>query len=1129
MYKFYTKLWCKPPGYAKQFLRVMKILLILMTSVLMQVSASTFAQKITLNEKQASLVSIFEKINRQSGVDFLVNIDLLAKAKPVSINVNNEELSVVLDKIFEDQPLEYTVKDRAVLVTKKTPTFLERLVNRWAAIDVHGRVVDKEGQPLPGATVKVKGTGKSVSANAKGEFYLEKVEEGAELVISFIGYVSKELKASNEMGHIVLELSDSKLDEVQVIAYGTTTQRLSTGNVTTIKAEDIAKSPVSNPLLAIAGRIPGVFIQQSAGVPGSGVKIVIQGQNSIGYGNDPFYVIDGVPYTSQLLPGLGGGILGDSGPGTPAGQPGTAGNPLDFINPQDIESIDILKDADATSIYGSRAANGAIIITTKKGKAGKTSINLNAQQGWGRVARKVKLLNTQQYLETRREAYTNANLPIPTDYNTGNYELTAWDQQRNTDWQKELIGGLAQYTNINGSITGGNATTQYLFSGGYQNEGTVTPGDLSNPKGSIHFSLNNISENNRFRFNFSGNYMTSNNKLGQMSLFSTAAFTLPPNAPKLYNETGELNWDYLPNGVNSWSNPLVELSRGYVNKTTNLVSNSIIGYQIIPNLELKSSFGYNRLQSNETSTIPLTAAAPHIRPLVNRIANFNTAQIDSWIIEPQISYVKTLLSGKLDVLVGTTFQQENRDRQKLDATGFSSDAAMSNLKAAASVKVGPEPNAVILSEYKYHAFFCRLNYNLADKYILNVSARRDGSSRFGSANRFHNFASVAGAWLFSNESIIKTALPFLSFGKIRASYGTTGSDQIGDYAYLNLYQNTPILGGATSYQDILGLEPFDDFPNPYLQWEETKKISGTLDLGFFKDRLLINATFYRNRTSNQLQFQHFATSVTGGTGVKTNKPATVQNSGLEMGLNTVNITSKDFNWSSSMNLTVSRNKLISITGTSADLQNDFVGKPLGVQRVYHFLGVDPLTGLYTVADKDGKATSTPDASKDMTVYIDLNPSFYGGFQNTFSYKGISLEVLFQFIKQKAANEIFGFYPGRFYRNQPISVLDRWRKPGDQALIQKYDASYSSFPQYQMAIQSDKRISDASYIRLKNLSLSYQLPTTWVNSAYIKNARVFMQGQNLITITNYVGADPENRTFSGMPILKVLTMGIQIGL
>ncbi|WP_172954122.1 SusC/RagA family TonB-linked outer membrane protein [Pedobacter ginsengisoli] len=349
----------------------------------MQVSAAGFAQKITLSQDKASLKQIFAEIKKQIGYDVFYQAGKVKEDKVIKANFLNTPLEQVMEKCLEGQPLSFTIDEKTVLIKEKEPTFLERLADRWAAIDVHGRVVDQEGKPLSGATVKFKGTGKSVSTNAKGEFYIEKIEEGAILVVSFIGYQNKEVTSQKEMGNIILQQSDSKLDEVQVIAYGTTTQRLSTGNISTVRAADIEKQPVTNPLLALQGRVTGVLITQNNGMSGSGVTVRIQGQNSIGKGNDPFFVIDGVPYVSQMLSTVRGGPLGGSG-GADLGQGGPlGGSPLTYINPLDIENIEVLKDADATAIYGSRAANGAILITTKKAKAGDLTIGLNMYNGWG--------------------------------------------------------------------------------------------------------------------------------------------------------------------------------------------------------------------------------------------------------------------------------------------------------------------------------------------------------------------------------------------------------------------------------------------------------------------------------------------------------------------------------------------------------------------------------------------------------------------------------------------------------------------------------------------------------------------------------------------------------------------------
>ncbi|MEJ2883301.1 STN domain-containing protein [Pedobacter sp. GR22-6] len=342
MYKvLQQKLWA-PPRVIAKILLIMRLTTIILITAIMQVSASSFAQRITLREKNAPLVRIFERISEQSGYDFMFSTTTLKGAKNVTINVSNAELKEVLQTIFKDQPLEYEIDAKAVVVSKKETSFLDRVIARFQTINVVGQVVDEQGVPLPGVTVRVKGSDQGTTTNNGGGFFIKSVEENATIVFSYIGFKTLEKKATDDLGVVKMEPADSKLDEVQVIAYGTTSRRLGTGNVSTVKATDIEKSPVANPLLAIQGRVPGVMIQQSSGVPGSGIKIVIQGENSFNSGSDPFYVIDGVPYTSQMLPGLTN-ELGESGTPRRSMMQNTNGNPLNFINPQDIESIDVLK------------------------------------------------------------------------------------------------------------------------------------------------------------------------------------------------------------------------------------------------------------------------------------------------------------------------------------------------------------------------------------------------------------------------------------------------------------------------------------------------------------------------------------------------------------------------------------------------------------------------------------------------------------------------------------------------------------------------------------------------------------------------------------------------------------------
>ncbi|HEX9512826.1 MAG TPA: SusC/RagA family TonB-linked outer membrane protein, partial [Puia sp.] len=970
-------------------------------------------------------------------------------------------------------------------------------------------------------TVTIKKLGKSGTTNEKGEFVLQNVPNGTYTVeISYVGYekFTSEIVASDNtmMVNAELKKSTNRLDEVQVIAYGTTTERFNTGNVSVVKAEDIEKQPVNNPLLALEGRVPGLVITQAAGLPGSGVTVQIQGQNSIGNGNDPFYVIDGVPYTSQLLPSLNHLLLGTSGVNNPQ-----AGNPLSYINPSDIESISVLKDADATAIYGSRAANGAILITTKKGKAGQTKADINMQSGWGQVTRKLDLLNTQQYLQMRHEALNNDG--ITASLANGDYDLLQWDTTRYTDWQKALIGGTAQYTNVSASVSGGTTTTQYIVGGTYHRETTVFPGHFADQKGSLHFNINSVSANQKFRLQLSGNYLVDNNQLPGIDLTNTA-ITLAPNEPSLYNADGSLNWAPSATGTSTfYNNPLSYLYNKYTNKANNLISNAVFSYQVLPGLDVRSSFGYTNLQINEIATSPLISTPPEARPYNQSAAQYGNNNINSWIIESQVSYKRVIGKGRIEALVGTTINQNNSNGQQLTGIGYNSDLVLEDIRSAASVTV----QSTIASLYKYNALFGRLSYNWDDKYLINLTARRDGSSRFGAANQFHNFGAAGIGWIFSKEAIIRNTLPFLSFGKLRASYGTTGNDQIGDYQFLNLYRPTY---AQVPYQGATGLAP-NGLANPYLQWEETKKLQFGLEVGFLKDRILLNTNYFQNRSSNQL-LNYVLPIITGFVGIARNFPATVQNKGWEFTLTVTNVKTRDFTWSTHINLTLPQNKLVAFPNlaSSSYAAALAIGQPITIQHVFHLISVNDTTGIYQFADSKGNPTYNPSFGTDYTVIINTSPKFYGGFQNSFSYKGFQLDFLFQFVKQKALNYFLGYYPGTEGSNQPVSVLSRWQKPGDIAPIQRYNSNYGLFQQFfDASVFSDAAYSDASYIRLKNLSLSWQLPEVWRKKAHLQNARLYMQGQNLLTITKYQGMDPENESTISLPPLRVLSVGVQVEL
>jgi len=699
------------PALFKVILMRATLIILLLTIGLMQVHADSFGQQVSLNVKNAAIKSVIKQVQTQTGYSFLYTDEMLNNAQPVTVKLKNATIEETLQQIFHNQPLTFDIQDKTVILQRKQPSLLDKLKNELglSQIDVIGIVVDEQDQPVSGANITVKGTGKSTITDAKGYFQLINVPDNATVVISYIGFVKRELPVAANMGKIKLTIASNQLDAVQVTAYGQTTERLSTGDISTVMSKTIGQQPVDNSLLALEGQVPGLFITQSTGIPGSGVTVQIRGTNSIANGKDPFYVIDGVPYTSELLPNSAQ-VLGTSASSS------INGNPLSFLNPDDIESISVLKDASATSIYGSRAANGAIIITTKKGKAGDTKVDVNLQQGFGSVSHFLDLLNTQQYIQMREEAITNDGLTIqPTDYDINGL----WDKSSYTNWQKTLIGGTAKYLNYTGTISGGSENTQYLISSTFHRETNVFPGSDADDKGSVHVNINSSSANKKFRVQFQGNYMDDNNNLPSSDLTYTS-ITLPPDAPALYNKGGSLNWEPNSFGSSTWANPLAYLLDTYDNKTKNVIGNLVVSYQIITGLTVRSSIGYNDLFVNEIGTSPLSAIAPENRATSLSSSLYGYNDVNSWIAEPQAEYTRNFGKGKLDVLAGMTFNEINSNGQEYYGYGYNSDLLLNDPSAAANIYAG----ASTVSQYKYNALFGKVSYNYDDTYLLDLSARR---------------------------------------------------------------------------------------------------------------------------------------------------------------------------------------------------------------------------------------------------------------------------------------------------------------------------------------------------------------------------------------------------------------------
>lgn len=1104
----------------------MKLMTILLTVLFLQVKADGLTQgSITYSGKGVPLEKVIDVIKQQTGYSFFYTEDIWKSAKPVTLNVKNASLKEVMELILKDQPISFMIEETTVILSKKKIESEQQKgiseINK-AGIDVRGKILGENGVALEGVNVLVKGTNNGTRTNASGEFLLKEVEENAMLSISSAGYDKLDVAIKGKTFITAqLKINLGNLDEVQVIGYGTTTKRFNTGNLATVKAADIAKQPVQNPLLALQGRVAGLFILQPSGLSGSSVRVRIQGQNSIGNGNEPLYVIDGVPIISELPMTGVDRVLGPTGPNYSGN-----GNPLNYMNMADIESIEVLKDADATSIYGSRAANGAILITTKKGKAGPMKLDLNLQTGIGNVAKKLEMLNTRQYLDMRYEAFRNDGINWK-DPSVSANDLKVWDTTRYTDWQKVLIGNTARYTTVNANLSGGNQTVQYLFGCAYNKATTVFPitRDFADTKITFTSNLVASSADQKLKFQFSGSYTFDKNQLPRFD-FTQSAILQEPNAPLMYNEDGSINWAPDVNGNSTFTgNPMISTLAKYWNKTDNLISNLVLSYHIIQGLEIKGSIGYNRLQTDDFRSFPMTAAAPELRmlPTTQRSADYGMRNVNSWIFEPQVNYKTKIGFAKVEVMVGGTMLNLNTNVNSLRGTGYLSDELLENINAAATVN-----NVYALkSVYKYNAGFGRINLNWADKYIINLTARRDGSSRFGAENQFQNFAAVGLGWLFFAEKFFQT-ITALSFGKLKGSYGTTGNDQIGDYRFLSLY-NYPVI--QVPYQGVVSITPAS-LPNPHLQWETTKKLQVGLELGFVKDRFMLNVTYARNRSSNQL-LNYSIPIVAGFASYLTNFPAVIQNRNWEFMVTSKNVTRKDFDWTTNFNLTLPKNKLVSFPNleNSSYANSLVVGKPISILRQLHYLGVDPATGSYLFQSKTNPFN--PQYPDDYNSFVNIDPSYYGGLQNTINYKGFELDVLFQFVKQVGFNDL-NFWngthtPGSFYEglsNQPVSVLSRWQASGLRTNISKFSTdNLSSSP----IISSDYRFTDASFIRLKNVSVAWNLPQKWTKNVGMRKCRIYLQGQNILTITKYKGLDPENKSIltPTLPPLRVIIAGVQM--
>ncbi|MCX2837470.1 SusC/RagA family TonB-linked outer membrane protein [Salinimicrobium sp. MT39] len=949
---------------------------------------------------------------------------------------------------------------------------------------VTGTVKDEAGMPLPGVTVTVKGSNRGTATNIDGEYQITVAPQGT-LVFSFVGFKVMEVPVDGR-GEINVRLVEdiTALDEVQINAgYYNTTRRESTGNISRVTAEEIELQPVVSPLQALQGRMAGVEIIPGGSHPGMAPTIRIRGTNSLREeGNYPLYIIDGVPINA-----------------TPVETSSLAGytgiDPLSNLDLNNIASIEVLKDADATAIYGSRGANGVVLITTKKNPGVGSLIEARFYYGTATAPGRLDLLNTEEYLDIRRRAFENDGVE-PTARNA--YDLLLWDQERYTDWQDFLIGGTAETTNANLTYSGGNETTSFRLGGSYFKQSTIYPGDYDYRKMSGNLNLRHRSIDNKFNLQLSTNYSRNiNNLVGNVS-FNAGTIFLPPNAPAIFNEDGSLHWEDW--GVAGLSNPLQGFFNQSTTQTNNFITNVALSYEFLPGLQFKTSLGYTYFDSQELRKQPRRSYNPSGANTSN--SSHIKLNRSSWIAEPQLHFRQSFGKLNIESLIGATFQENENSLERFQAIGYVTEALIGKLAAAERISFPRREN----SEYRYIALFSRLGLNWDKKYFLNLTGRRDGSSRFGPNNRFANFGAVGTAWIFTEEGFIENNLPFLSFGKLRGSYGTTGNDQIGDYGYLDAYEATTGPGGL--YPTALA--------NPNYSWEVNKKLEGGIELGFFEDRLRLGVSRYQNRSSNQL-VGYPLPYTTGFSSVQANLPATVENSGWEFEFTSFNVSNKDFAWETSFNFTFPRNELVSYPDIEqSSYANTYrVGHPLNIDLLYEYTGLDPETGFYTIRDvnDDGRYDYN-----DRLIIKDMNRKYFGGMNNSFSFKNISLQFLLQFVKQEG--KLSNFNIGRINNilKEALNNEDSY-----QTITQSYEGYLGSF----YTQNSTFPYRNASFLRLKNISLNYDLPLQYIETAGLENFRLFLHGQNLLTFSSFDAIDPEQQNPTSFGNLRSITGGLQI--
>jgi len=949
---------------------------------------------------------------------------------------------------------------------------------------ITGVITDKtDGLPIIGATIQLEGSTTGTVSDLDGKYSIN-AAPGTTLVFRYIGMKAQSfVVGADNVINVIFEADAIGLEEIVVVGYGSAIKREVTGSITKVETKGIAEMPTVSFESAIQGKTSGVFIEQASGKLGETVKMRIRGSSSVSANNQPLYVVDGVPITTQSQSNA------DNQPTSP----------LADLAMTDVESIQILKDASAAAIYGSRASNGVVIIQTKRGKSGATKFDVQYTTGISEPSRLMDWLNADQYLELFNEAMDNESDDdglvwgwLPKDEMWEVFVGEQWDDGNDADWQSEAFqkGSLNR---VNVSASGGTGNTTFYTGVTYDDTKGILRGNSMN-KLSARLNLDQKATE-KLSFGVQMNIIRTEMERVENDNAYATPLQLVAQTPltTVYDpETGELNTNTI------YYNGLISLRDGSNNQISfRSLANLNAQYNIFKDLAFRSEFGtdiYDLREKNFFGRETIGAGpAGEAQNRSVRVINYN------W--ENYLTYSKTFGANRIDAVGGMSFQQANSTGSNIYGKGFPTDD-FTNIENAAEATTFSSWE----DETSFLSYFARANYKVNEKYFFTLSGRVDGSSRFGVDNRYGFFPAGSAGWIITQEDFMAGIENVLSYLKLRASYGLTGNSGIPDYAHLALYE-------GVNYAGRNGLEA-TQLQSSDLGWETTAQMDIGIDFGFFNNRITGEVDYYQKNTKDLLLYRTLP-ATSGFEGVWSNI-GELENKGVEFAIHANALTGK-FIWKIDLNMAFNKNTIIDINGpeiTPNGINYVIEGQPIGVFKLVKYAGVDPDNGdaLYYLGPDNDETTNNFNLA-DPQIVGSPNPDFTGGFSNYFEYMGFDLNILVSFVY---GNQVFneaGHYQsanGDWFDNQTVDQMNRWQNPGD----------ITDVPQARLGggngtKQSSRYLSDASYIRIRNITLGYNIPTSVTSKMKMSGVRLFFGAQNLFTFTEYKGWDPEvNYTGTG---------------